>query len=1524
MKKTLLILLTALLTFQSAMTQNLSNRGKEFWLGYGFNYGYFNDPPVNQQELAIYISTIQAATVTVSINSTGWTQTLNIPANTVNATITIPKSGINDARILTDGLSTKGIHIVSDVPVAVYAHVYALMVSGATMLMPVETWGYKYYSVNYYQTKSQSSPNDWYSWFYVVATENNTRVEITPADTTKNGWLPGTTHVVNLNKGEIYNVFGKAVFNGNADSASKDMTGSKIVSIAGGDGNCHPVGVFSGSGGIRLCRGDGGEFMQQQIFPLQAWGTRYLTHHTLNNTNTNINATFRNYYRICVSDPTTVVKRNGVTMTGLVNNFFYEYMDSTGGDYYTSDKPILISQYTPNKNQCWNFQNNQYGDPEMIYLSPLEQGQNSVLFYSTHFFGIDYVYSNITIPTAGISSLLVDGAPLPASQIKVHPNNPAYSVAFANLTNNDQQHTITSDSNFTAIVYGLGYFESYGYNVGTMINNLNAYPEIKNVNGTGNIDSFTCKTTPFRMNIKLAYPVTSIHWKLSQVPGLSPNTDSIINNPVPTITQSINGRTYYNYTLQQIFTINNVPGTYNLPVTYTHPDIDNCNNSETAFIPIVVKTGPVADFSYSNANCLKDTVHFIGTSNTGTYTISSYLWNFDDATTQTTVNANKLFAATGTQNVRYRIYANNGCVGDTTKVLNIQPTPTAVIGVTNPTCEGQPVQISDTSTISSGSIASWNYDFGDGNTLIRNTNTPFFHTYLLSGTFTIKLVTVSNNGCPSDTAYKSVTIFAKPLAKFGYSGNICMRDSIYITDTSSVATGTIVSWRYDFGDGNTLVRNTNTGFYHAYINPGSYVVSLVTISNNGCVSDTFRRTVSVMDKPTANFSVAALNCLKDTVYFTHIPTSGAFNITGYLWNFDDATTQNTIDAKKKFLTPGIQNIRYRVFADNGCFGDTTKTITLYASPVARLGVTTAVCADSVMISDTSTITVGSITNWEYDFGDGNTLNRNTNTNFYHRYLLPGTYTIWLVTTSNTGCKSDTSRKTVTVTAKPLADFTALPSNCLRDTIDFIHVPPPGSFNITGYLWNFDDGSSQTTIDARKIFSTAGVQNIRYRIFTLEGCISDTTKQITINPDPVARLGAASPLCAVDSVMISDTSSVGTGNIVSWRYDFGDGNTLVRNTNTNFYHRYAAAGTYTISLVVVSDKGCFSDTVRKTVTIVSKPTVSFNFSGTPCTGSVISFTSSYTGPTPANWYWNFGDGQFINIPTGNTSTHIYTLPQTSITVKHVVTNAQGCASDTATLIIPAISQTPTAAYTIKKDTVCENMPILFTSALTGISNWTWNFGNGTGSNIPPFTRIYSSAGNYPVSLVVISTNGCVSAPATDNLTVNPIPVVYAGTDKIINLGSTTQLDASVSPASSYSYTWSPALNLNSATVLQPIAKPSVTTVYTLTAESTLSHCKSTDDVQIKIIAELYIPNAFTPNGDGKNDKWNIPNLVLYPKAVVTIYNRYGTKIYETSNYTSNPWDGTVKGVQQPSGTYVYIVRMNDFIKQVFNGTVTIIR
>jgi gliding motility-associated-like protein len=1202
-----------------ANAQNKSNRGKEFWLGYSFGSNFFSNglsDPVNAQELTLYISTEQqTANVTVTINNTSWVQSLTIPANTADASIIIPKSGLNDARILSDGLSSKAVRIVSDVPVAVYAHQYSSMYSAATMLMPVDTWGLTYYSVNYYQTQAMSNPpyllsnvstnhQNWFSWFYAVAAEDNTRILVTPSDTCRNGWLPGQTYTVNLNKGEIYTVFGKgnlvpgSSYVTDTINSSKDLSGSKVVSVAGSDGKCHPVALFSGTGGMRMCSRDGGEAVQQQIFPLQAWGTRYLTHHTVSNFSGDINETFRNYYRVCVKDPTTIVKRNGVPLAGLKKNFFYELLDSTGGDFIEADKPILVSQYTPNRAQCWmNITPAQtaIGDPEMFYLSPIEQGQKSVIFYTSSRNLISKSYVNIIIPTPGISSLLLDGAPVPASKIKIHPNNPAFSVAIPDIsTTMDMQHTITSDSAFTATVYGLGAYESYGYNIGCNINNLNVSAEIKNVfSTTGKPDTVTCPKTPFRIFASIGYRLSNIHWKFSQAAGLTPNADSVIANPVPVDSPLVNGRRYYTYTVQQDLTFAN-SGTYKIPFGYTASEIDACSNTETDTLTVVVKPGPVANFSFTSPACLRDTVFFTSTSNPNGFTINNYLWNFDDATTQNILHAKKKFAAPGSQTVRYRIYSDNGCAGDTSKIITINPDPTAVIGVNTPACTSDSVQISDTSIIASGSVNNWQYFFGDGNTLTRNNGAPFKYAYTNPGTYTIKLITTSDMGCKSDTGYRTVTVFAKPLAKFGYDRNICINDSIRITDTSSITAGVITSWEYDFGDGNRLVRNNPSPFHHQYTNAGSFVVKLITVSDMSCKSDTFRRTVFVSNKPVA----------------TH---------------------------------------------------------------------------------------------------------------------------------------------------------------------------------------------------------TAGF--------------------------------------------------------------------------------------------------------------------------TPCVDSPVILKSSYVyGSTPpVTYHWFFGDGTSRTITSSDTAVYRYTMPSTNIVTRHFVSVGAGCVSDTFTLIPFSIYASPVAGFTATSDSFCFDRPIIFNSTTgTGtIGEWRWSWGDGfqLSTTPPPITHTYSAPGTYNPVLTVRSTianGGCISAPFSLPLTVYPRARVNAGPDLYIQPGQSIPINASVTGTGNFNLSWSNAATLSNGSIATPVATPSVTTTYVLTASEQASKCSASDAMTVFTISNLFIPNSFTPNGDGKHDTWNIPGMALYPDGRVTIFNRYGEKVYDASGYLNRPWDGIYKGQPVANGSYVYFIQLNNDKKEVLKGFIMVIR
>lgn len=1195
------------LTFVSALflllcgsvlhAQDKSNKGKEFWMSYGYHWTFDAEgPPFNTQELVLYLSTEAAATVTVSVTNTTWSQTVNIPANSVNASIFIPKTGAEDARIFNEGLLNKAVHIVSDVDIVVYAHSYNTMTSAATMLMPVETYGYKYFSLNYSQSTSGFSPPTststttqngpaWYSWFYVVASEDNTRLQITPSDTTRNGWLKTQTYTVNLMKGEIYNVMGKLSAGNQLWAASKDLTGSKVVSVPGADGVCHPIAMFSGSSGIRLCKGDGGEVMQQQVFPTQAWGTRYLTYHMLNNTSTDINEPFKNFYRIAVEDPATVVKRNGTVLTGLINNFYYEFLDSLGGDFVEADKPILMAQYTPGGNRCYGSSQTAYGDPEMFYLSPLEQGRKDVLFYATRKSTIDYNYVHVILPTAGLSSLRLDNIAFDPLNTRTHPNHPGYSVAVARIPGAAAQHRLTCDSIFTGTMYGIGYFESYGYNVGTFINNLNSYSELRNAYSTLPSDSFTCPKTPVRLFAKIAYPATSIHWKLSQVPGLTPNADIVISNPVPTATETINGRAYYVYTLNQDFSFANT-GTFYIPITYQANVIENCNQMENAVIKVVVRPGPKADFSFPSPSCLINTIPFTGASIPGTFNIIDYTWFFHDNTTVNAVNATKLYPAPGNYDVRYRILADNGCAGDTTK---------------------------------------------------------------------------------------SVTILENPTAAFSISGNICTKDSVRITDASSVPVGTISSWYWDFGDGNNSTRTNNTPFYHQY---------------------------------------------------------------------------NTA----------------------------------------------------------------------------------------------GNYTIYLITTSSNGCKSDTTFIPVTVLPRPVANFTTGGNVCLGDSIRF--------------------------------------------------------------------LDASTPAAAISS----------------WNWNFGDNRSEIRTSNAPFFHTYTSTGNFNVTLVVTGSNTCASDTFRFTVNVSSKPPATFTVSGKPCTDSLFSFASSVPpgGANPPTWYWNFGDTQTGNSSVSNSITHAYSNAATGIVVKHWVSYAAGCASDTAFMNLPVIIANPVASFNIIGDTLCEKKPITLTSSVTGTHFWNWSLGPTTTNATPPFTHQFATAGTYDIRLFLSNPEGCKSAPVSQSITINPIPSINAGPDKMINAGTSTSIDATIINPGNYSYLWTPSIYLDAPTILNPVSTPDNTTTYTIQAFDKITNCIGTDVVVISPITGLYIPSAFTPNGDSKNDNWQIPGLALYPEAVVTVFNRAGQVIFNQKGYTTSPWDGTLKGAKQPIAVYVYVIRLNDAANRVLKGTVSIIR
>jgi gliding motility-associated-like protein len=179
-----------------------------------------------------------------------------------------------------------------------------------------------------------------------------------------------------------------------------------------------------------------------------------------------------------------------------------------------------------------------------------------------------------------------------------------------------------------------------------------------------------------------------------------------------------------------------------------------------------------------------------------------------------------------------------------------------------------------------------------------------------------------------------------------------------------------------------------------------------------------------------------------------------------------------------------------------------------------------------------------------------------------------------------------------------------------------------------------------------------------------------------------------------------------------------------------------------------------------------------------------------------------------------------------------------------------------------------------------------------------------------------TQNCASVriPVTVNV---PVATAKAGPDQTIVFGEYAALQAD----GGLTYSWSPATGLSNPKIANPVAKPQVTTTYTVTV-TTQNGCSSTDEVTITVLNPIQVPNGFTPNGDGINDNWELPNLKKYPNSNVQIFNRWGTKVFESNGYET-PWEGRMNGQPLPAATYYYIIRLDEK-ETPLTGNVTIIK
>lgn len=931
-----------------------------------------------------------------------------------------------------------------------------------------------------------------------------------------------------------------------------------------------------------------------------------------------------------------------------------------------------------------------------------------------------------------------------------------------------------------------------------------------------------------------------------------------------------------------------------------------------------------------------------------------WAWNFGDpasgtANTSSALNPTHFYNQTGPYVVTLSARSDKGCVGSFSKTINpLLPRPSSEFNFIHSTClddSARFMSLAAAPPLSGDSMITWKWFFGDNK---NGTGKNTAHLYSSSGSFEISHVAVSSRGCLSDTIKKSIVINPNPVAAFSLDGPFCQNRDLNIQNSSTTATGTLVRWRWEMGNGQVFDKTTGASFTYAYPEAGTYIIKLVVTTATGCQSDTARQTITVGKVPLPGFQLPDV-CLNDAfAEFNNTTTisDGTIGQTTWLWNFSDpganAGNPNTgtqLNGRHRYSATGIYPVKLVATSNLGCKDSLIQNLTVNGDkPLANFNLINSGnhCSNlPVQIQNKSTVNFGNITRvvvyWNFGVNNNDTTHDDNPVfdKIYDKSYVPfstpavRSTVIRLMAYSGTVCVNEIS-KTIDLFATPDVQINPIPGICLAATprtitqgFDAGNNPGTGFYSGPGVQPNGLFTPAQTG---------AGTFTLQYKYVTAQGCIDSAMAPIIVWQQPIADFTFSATNCAETPIIFTDQSVANANKLKNWNWNFGDGIVQSRTDATPFEKIFTNSQTHSVSLTVTTDSGCLSSEVVKNVIVHPKPDVNFDLPAAVCLpeGKAAFVNNTTVGGAegnPITYFWHFGVNGATSIQANPTYNYAGPGP---FTVQLRATSAKGCVDSLAKLLTTIYPQVM-ANWTATPSEICIGENIQFKDVSNPlnyvIAGWNWTFGDGTNSDQQNTTHLFTKTGTYLVSMYYTTTVGCHSDTLKKEVIVHPYPVVDAGPDQFLLQGGQVILKASVTGSTNYIYQWTPSTWLSDPNVLNPISRAERDITYTLSV-SGAGGCTATDDVFVQQLLKPVIPNAFSPNGDGINDTWMIRYLDSYPGATVQIFDRYGKRIYMSSGY-SIPWDGTMNGKPMPAGVYYYIVDPKNGLSTI-NGSLTLIR
>ncbi|MCO5288957.1 MAG: gliding motility-associated C-terminal domain-containing protein, partial [Bacteroidetes bacterium] len=923
-------------------------------------------------------------------------------------------------------------------------------------------------------------------------------------------------------------------------------------------------------------------------------------------------------------------------------------------------------------------------------------------------------------------------------------------------------------------------------------------------------------------------------------------------------------------------------GTYSVTVT----NAAGCTGTTNTVV--TVNPNPTPSITGTTAFCT-------GTSTTlnvgGTY--QQYQWSTGSSANSITVTTANTFSVTVTD--------ANGCTGTTSATTTINPLPTPSITGNNSICQGQ------SSTLSAGSYTSYQWSTGSTSANI-SANT--------SGIYTVTVTDA--NGCTGSTTF-NLTVNPNPSPAITGTTAFCQG-----ANSTLSAGGGYTSYLWSTG-AVTPTLNVTTG--------GTYSV---TVANAYGCSASASLPITVYSLPAPVINGPAGICPGASAALT----TGSF--AAYVWSTGSNT--QTINTN----VPGTYAVT--VTDANGCIDSVSYTLAAYTNPTPVITGTAAICQNQSSLLD-----AGSFTSYNWSTGASTQTISVTQS---------GTYSV-TVTNSN-GCSAAASFA-VLVNPLPTPAITGINAFCSGDSSQLTVTG-----NYPSYLWSTGASSSAVTVNAGG--------NYVVTVTDANGCTASASQSITVWSLPSPVISGDNNIC------IGETATLSTGNYASYQWSTGAstdsistttaGNYIVTVTDMNGCVNTSApfnVAVHQLPSAIVSGTTaiCVGQSTPVQIDITGTPPFRYGYTdGSTAFGPFTTSNSTVTipvAPTSATTYTlnlitdlycngNFGGSAAITVnplpqpvitgpsaicenetamlnagafaayqwSTGENTAFINANTNGNYTC--TVTSAVGCVNSANFYL--TVNPLPVVTFTNDSSLTCEVPRIHFTntSVYPAGSVFSWNFGDAVSSEMNPVHQ-YDSSGTYPVTLIITTPAGCVDSSTQNvDITIFPLPLAQfdVSPDFAPLYNSTIELKDNSENAVTWHWDFGDGQKSDIPVSQYQYQSPGK---YTITLQITnIAGCESVTSREV-FITPFFIPNAFTPNGDGKNETFYDPGYAFDVSSVtMRIWNRWGQMVFSSDNM-SHVWDGKdASGNDAPQGVYYYTLKVvqNSGHENDYAGSVTLVR